>query len=971
MLRINALGGLALLRDGVPITGEAAQPRRLALLALLGRAGARGLTRDKVLALLWPDTEEERARRTLSQALYALRQGIGSDAAITGTSDLRLDPDVVTSDVAEFEVALREGALELAAALYAGPFLDGFRLPAAAEFDRWVETERGTLAHDYAAVLERLAKDASTQGDAVRASGWWRKRAALDATNPRLAMELMRSLAASGDRAGAVHHARVFTVLCEQDELPVNPAVEALAKELREPLEPVKQAVASTIEPPPPVAVRDPEPAPAAAVTEVAQDAPPAVRTRPRRAMFVIAGGVALAAAAVVAVARPWSARPVADPPGPPTVIVGQIKDYAAEQVSLTHALGDMLATNLARAPGLRVVSAARAQELLQGVSGGSDTTAGAVIAAAQRAGARELIDGALFRLGQSRYRLDLNRTDLSTGALGTSITVEGPDVFALVDSGTARLVAALGAVGPTGSVADVTTHSLVAYRLYVDGLRAYFRGNSPVAHGMFQAALDEDSTFALAAYYSALTESPSERIGPALARAVRLADRASDRERLMIRAAWADAVSSPALGAIAETLATRYPTEVQGPLLSGTARVRAGDFAGAIPYLERAIAMDSAALNLRAGQCGACVAFNTLVSTHALADSWDASIQTARRWARLQPGSPQPWFALAGTYEALSRGREARAAYRAALALDQTVVPDARFSAKQSLMAHEFEEADKAFRALIEDPRARRDAYWFLAISLRMQGRMTEALAASRAYRRASVEDSTIPSITPVLYALGEAQVLLEAGQFRESAALFDSVARASQPAEPSQRARQRVWAFTHATNALAELGDTAALRWHADTVALEAPQSGYGRDRRLHHHIEGLRRRIAGDWRGAAESFRQAIFSPSLGYTRSSLELGCALIHLSRGSDAVAVLQPTLRSFTDGANLYANRTELHEMLAHAWTAAGNADSARTHYRIVATAWAKGDPPFRARADRAEAALGGTRVVLPERGCR
>lgn len=125
------------------------------------------------------------------------------------------------------------------------------------------------------------------------------------------------------------------------------------------------------------------------------------------------------------------------------------------------------------------------------------------------------------------------------------------------------------------------------------------------------------------------------------------------------------------------------------------------------------------------------------------------------------------------------------------------------------------------------------------------------------------------------------------------------------------------------------------------------------------------------SGDWAGAADAFRKAIFSPTLGYTRSSLELGCALLHLSRGAEAVAVLQPTLRSFTDGSNLYANRTELHEMLGAAWAAAGRPDSARAHYQIVASAWANGDPPFRARAQRASSALGGgPPIALPGRGC-
>jgi hypothetical protein len=135
---------------------------------------------------------------------------------------------------------------------------------------------------------------------------------------------------------------------------------------------------------------------------------------------------------------------------------------------------------------------------------------------------------------------------------------------------------------------------------------------------------------------------------------------------------------------------------------------------------------------------------------------------------------------------------------------------------------------------------------------------------------------------------------------------------------------------------------------------VRLDGARSGFGRDGRLHYHIEGLQRRIAGDWAGASASFRRAIFSPNLGYTRTNLELSRALVRAGRPSDAVATLQSALRGHSDGSNLYANRTELHEALADAWAAAGGADSARAHYRLVADAWANGDPPFRARATRA-----------------
>ncbi|HSQ29771.1 MAG TPA: hypothetical protein VLN49_07975 [Gemmatimonadaceae bacterium] len=52
-------------------------------------------------------------------------------------------------------------------------------------------------------------------------------------------------------------------------------------------------------------------------------------------------------------------------------------------------------------------------------------------------------------------------------------------------------------------------------------------------------------------------------------------------------------------------------------------------------------------------------------------------------------------------------------------------------------------------------------------------------------------------------------------------------------------------------------------------------------------------------------------------------------------RGDDAraIAVLQPALRGPLDASNLYVTCTELHELLAQAWDAAGARDSAAAHY--------------------------------------
>ena len=141
-MRLNTLGGIRVIADGRLVAGAAAQPRRLAVLALLARAGRPGITREKILALLWPGEPEERARRSLNQAVYSLRRDLGGEDALLGAKDLRLNLDRIEVDTIEFDDALKEGDFERAIVLYEGPFLDGFFVPRAAEFERWVEGER-------------------------------------------------------------------------------------------------------------------------------------------------------------------------------------------------------------------------------------------------------------------------------------------------------------------------------------------------------------------------------------------------------------------------------------------------------------------------------------------------------------------------------------------------------------------------------------------------------------------------------------------------------------------------------------------------------------------------------------------------------------------------------------------------------------------------------------------------------------
>jgi non-specific serine/threonine protein kinase len=160
VLRLHTFGGLSLRLEGTPLRDAAQQPRRLAVLAALAVAGERGLTRAKLLGLLWPEADETRGRQALSQALYALKRDCGTQPLEVVGEELHLDTSVITSDVADLVIAAARDDLDAVAALYVGPFLDGVHLNDTMSFERWVESQRAHFATIAQQAFERLAASA-------------------------------------------------------------------------------------------------------------------------------------------------------------------------------------------------------------------------------------------------------------------------------------------------------------------------------------------------------------------------------------------------------------------------------------------------------------------------------------------------------------------------------------------------------------------------------------------------------------------------------------------------------------------------------------------------------------------------------------------------------------------------------------------------------------------------------------------
>ena len=131
MIALRTLGALDLsASDGRDVRALLRQPKRCALLVYLALAGPeRFRRRDTVVALFWPERDEQHARGALRQALTFLRRELGEGIVATrGEEEIGLAPGAVSIDVREFERSCETGNYTDAVALYRGDFLDGFFL---------------------------------------------------------------------------------------------------------------------------------------------------------------------------------------------------------------------------------------------------------------------------------------------------------------------------------------------------------------------------------------------------------------------------------------------------------------------------------------------------------------------------------------------------------------------------------------------------------------------------------------------------------------------------------------------------------------------------------------------------------------------------------------------------------------------------------------------------------------------------
>ncbi len=230
---LRLFGGVSLERNGRPVSGRATQRRRLGVLGLLAAAPTGQVSRDRLIALLWPEAGTEAARHLLTGAVYELRKALGEDAIISRGDELGLNSDVVSCDSIGFERNLAEGALEQAVALYRGAFADGLHVSQAEEFERWLEETRSRYRSAWRKALATLAEARQRAGQLEMASQHWTTLAESDPADGSVVARAAECLVLAGQPAPALRlcHLHASAARRELGSEP-DPRVSALARQI-------------------------------------------------------------------------------------------------------------------------------------------------------------------------------------------------------------------------------------------------------------------------------------------------------------------------------------------------------------------------------------------------------------------------------------------------------------------------------------------------------------------------------------------------------------------------------------------------------------------------------------------------------------------------------------------------------------------------------------------------------------------
>jgi tetratricopeptide (TPR) repeat protein len=426
---------------------------------------------------------------------------------------------------------------------------------------------------------------------------------------------------------------------------------------------------------------------------------------------------------------------------------------------------------------------------------------------------------------------------------------------------GAVRLAAAYTLVVLAGGMAamaadkiPITTSSEEARQLYLKGRDLSEKLRATDARALYQQAAAKDPGFALAQVGLANSSGTAKEFFDATGRAVALAEKASEPEKLVICALDAGAKGEPARQKDCLTkLVAACPDDERAHNLMGAYHFGRQEYEAAVAEYRKANAINPAFSQ----------PYNQMGYAYRFLGQYQEAEQAFKKYIELIPNDPNPYDSYAELLMKLGRFEESIQSYEKALAVDPNFVASHIGIGNDRVFMGQPAEARKSYAKLLANARndgEKLTAHFWTAMSYVHEGQTDQALAELQKNAGINQAGKDLVALSGTLAQMGN--VLLEAGRVDEAASKYrDRLATIDKADVAAQvkEAAHRQGLFDEARVALAR-NDIASAQAKASDYSKAVAVKSIPFEVRQSHELQGRIALAEKRYEAAAGELRQA---------------------------------------------------------------------------------------------------------------
>jgi len=414
-------------------------------------------------------------------------------------------------------------------------------------------------------------------------------------------------------------------------------------------------------------------------------------------------------------------------------------------------------------------------------------------------------------------------------------VIVSGITGCARVNEGNGIIAATSRGDGSTGKIPN-TTASEEARKEFLQGrdLPERLLAQESIQH--FDKAISLDPTFALAELNRANVSPTAREFFEHLKKAVSLADKASEGERLLILGTEAGANGNlTKQKEILEKLVAAYPNDERAHFTLGGYYFGQQDYDSAIMHYKKATELAPSYSP----------AYNILGYAYRQKEDYANSEQAFQKYIELIPNDPNPYDSLAELFLKMGKFDDSIAQYRKALAIDNNFINSHLGIGAALMYTGKTDDAAAELNKILTKARndgQRRAALFGLTVLAADSGKLDQALVMADKQYALGEKTGDVPAMAGDLQLKGN--ILFEMGKYGEAKQMYERSLKTTLDSNLSQEIKENAKRFHHYNLARLALAgkNSAVARTETEEFRKGAESTGNQGQIKQAHELAGI---------------------------------------------------------------------------------------------------------------------------------